>query len=206
MQIVMKIAIVDSCPALRLGLAASLRDELGIATVTAVADFDELADVAIDLVICEVTTATRSGLAIIADLRARRPDCKLLFLSGVNDALVIGSLLAAGGHGYALKTQPPGEIARAVGRVLRGERYLPPGVNEDAIDAVGRDRPLHRMMRLTKREHEVLELTGRGLSHAEIAEILFISRRTAETHRQRIVQKLRGITLAEAVRLRVLSP
>jgi len=198
----MRIAIVDGCPALRLGLAAGLRDELGIDVVTAVADLDELPlDVSIDLVICDVTTATRSGLAIIADLRARKPDCKLLFLSGVNDALVIGSLLAAGGHGYALKSQTPSEIARAVGRVLRGERYLPPGVDEDAIAAICRDRPLHRMKRLTKREHEVLELTGRGLSHAEIADILFISRRTAETHRQRIVRKLRGITLAEAVRL-----
>jgi two-component system nitrate/nitrite response regulator NarL len=201
-----RIAVVDGCPALRLGLAASLRDELGVDVVVAAGDLDELADVPLDLVICEVTTATRSGLALIADLQASRPECKLLFLSGVNDALVIGSLLAAGGQGYALKTQPPDEIARAVGRVLRGERYLPPGVSEDVIAAVGRDRPLHRMKRLTKREHEVLELTGRGLSHAEIADILFISRRTAETHRQRIVRKLRGITLADAVRLRVLSP
>ena len=110
-------------------------------------------------------------------------------------------LLRAHACGYALKTQPVSEIIEAIHQVIGGLRYLPPTVSSDAVDAElsgGRDAPLQR---LTKREREIFELLIRGNSNDEIAIRLFIARRTVETHRQRIMNKLSSHSIVQMQRI-----
>jgi two-component system, NarL family, response regulator NreC len=119
----------------------------------------------------------------------------------VSDPAVIASLFAAGANGYVVKTQPPLDIIGAIRTVQQEQRYLPPSVSQCEIVLAQREQPLRQFDRLTKREREVFELMVRGMSHFEVAQLLHISRRTAETHRQHIVRKLGAGSMDEAIRL-----
>jgi DNA-binding NarL/FixJ family response regulator len=113
-------------------------------------------------------------------------------------------MLRAHACGYALKTQSVAEIVDAIHQVLGGMRYLPPSISRDAVEGeLGstRSEPLER---LTRREREIFELVIRGHSNDEVANRLFISRRTVETHRQRVVKKLSTHSLAELQRIAAL--
>jgi DNA-binding NarL/FixJ family response regulator len=203
----LNVAIIDPAPALRIGLGALLR-ERGFVVVAATSDVDELlsrwAHVDIHLVISDVTTATRGALKIVEDVRAAQPNSKILFFGGVNNPALISALLSAGANGFALKTQPAEDVVNAIGRVLDGNRYLPPFVSEGDIETARRKQLFQRLLQLSKRQHEVLDHTVRGRSNAEIAQLLFISPRTAESHRQQIVRKLRTSSLMEMVSLGIL--
>jgi len=125
-----------------------------------------------------------------SELFELQPRCKVLILSVIDDPGLIADVLRAHACGYALKTQDTAEIVEAIRQVLGGLRYLPPMVPRDAIEeelAANVRQPLER---LTRREREVFELLIRGYSNDEIATSLAISRRTVETHRQRVMNKL----------------
>jgi DNA-binding NarL/FixJ family response regulator len=199
------LAIVDPVPLVRIGLATSLRSEPDFEIVAQAFDLEEIAAVAkhvrIDLAISEVVTPTRSGLGVVRGLLAIAPRCKILILSRVEDPVVIGSMLAAGASGYALQTQSSAEIIAAVRAVSAGRRYLPPGISPHALGVADVEALTRRFDKLTRREREVLELVVRGASNGEIAERLFISPRTAETHRHRIIKKLGAQSVTDAIRL-----
>jgi DNA-binding NarL/FixJ family response regulator len=199
------VAIIDPMTLVRVGLAATIREDPELAVVADAGDLDDLLAGApgarVDLAICDVVTPRRSGLGIVRELRARAPDCKILLLSVLADASVIGAMLGAGADGYALKMQPLEEIVGAIRSVLRGERYVPPSVSGSAVTAAVHEQRTCHYDRLTPREREVFELAARGFANAEIAAMLFISPRTAETHRHRIVKKLGAASMSEAIRL-----
>lgn len=96
-----------------------------------------------------------------------------------------------GAAGYALKQAPAGELARGIRTVATGARHLSPSLSDRAIDAYVRraERPQPEDT-LTVREREVLRFAAEGRSNAEVAALLFISRRTVETHRARAMKKL----------------
>jgi DNA-binding NarL/FixJ family response regulator len=119
----------------------------------------------------------------------------------IDDPGLIADMLRAHACGFASKTQEVSEILDAIRQVLGGIRYLPPRVSRDAVDAELAATPSHPMARLTRREREVFELLIRGHSNDEVATKLFISRRTVETHRQRIMRKLSAHSLAQMQRV-----
>jgi len=195
----MNIVIVDSSPIMRVGLALACA-EAKHSVVASMSDLDDTCG-RVDLVICDIMTPSRSGLALIDDVRATTAGGKVLFFSMVTDVSIIALLLAAGADGYVTKSQSCAELAEALAVVARGGRYLPPTVSQAELAAAERDRAFERFAGLSKREREVFELTVRGLSHDQVAKQLSISRRTAETHRHRIVHKLGAASMSDAVRL-----
>jgi DNA-binding NarL/FixJ family response regulator len=128
----------------------------------------------------------------------------VLGLSVIEDPGLIADMLRAHACGFAVKTQPIAEIIDALRQVLGGVRYLPPGVSRDAIDSELAGTRTHPLRRLTKREREVFELLIRGHSNDEIATELVIARRTVETHRQRIMNKLAAHSIAQMQRIAAL--
>ena len=155
---------------------------------------------AIDLATVDVLMPATPGGALCAEMFELQPRCKLLVLSAVEDPGVIADLLRDHASGFALKSQSPAEIVDAIRQVLRGVRYLAPSIARVELDAalgIG-DRPLDR---LTRREREVFELLVRGNSNDEIAALLFISRRTVETHRQRVMSKLGARSIVHMQRI-----
>lgn len=191
-----KVAVLDPSPLVRVGLTSVIGGTPEFEVIAEGGEVDELAErgADVDVVISDVATGTKSGPALVAQLKTSAPDCKVLVFSMVKNPKVIGWMLAAGAAGYALKTDPIDELVAALRRVARGELYVPPRLGAPAAAAASQS-----FDGLTKREREVFELIVRGYSNAEIATRLFISRRTAETHRHRINKKLGTAAITEAI-------
>ncbi|HEY6174565.1 MAG TPA: response regulator transcription factor [Kofleriaceae bacterium] len=203
-----QVAVVDDHPLFRQGLVVALRAEADLEVVGEVGSAEEAIELAkhltLDVVVVDLLMPTMSGISLTSQLFEIQPRCRVLGLSVIDEPGLIADMLRAHACGFALKTQPPSEIVDAVRQVLGGLRYLPPGVSRDAIDtelAGTRARPFRR---LTPREREVFELIIRGLSNDEIAIKLVIARRTVETHRQRIMNKLSAHSLAQMQRIAAL--
>jgi two-component system, NarL family, response regulator NreC len=128
------------------------------------------------------------------------PGTKILVLSMQDDLRYVREAFAAGASGYVLKEAADNELVTAVREVAGGGRYVDPALgariavaDADAARAAEQDP-------VSDREREVLRLLALGHTNQEIAKTLFISVRTAETHRAHIMQKLRISTRAELVR------
>lgn len=132
------------------------------------------------------------GLEALRQVRTASPQTKVLVLSMHNDEPYVIEALRAGAMAYILKGSESTEIARAVAEVVAGRRYLSAPLSERAIAALTSRTPDQSdpLNALTPREREVLSLAAEGLSTTEMAEKLFISPRTAETHRTNLMQKL----------------
>ena len=139
------------------------------------------------------------GLEAMPRIRAAAPDAKILVLSMQDDVSYIREAFAAGAGGYLLKDVADADLVTAVREVAAGRRYLHPALG--AYFASGGDAPTAKDTDpLSDREREVLHLLALGNTNQEIAEMLYISVRTAETHRAHIMQKLSLTTRAELVR------
>jgi len=200
-----RIALVDDHPLFRRGLGVTLQLEVDLEIVGEVGNATEARALAqitkLNLAIVDVMMPETSGLTLCAELHEIQPECKLLVLSVIDEPGLIADILRAGAGGYALKTQPVSEILTAIRQVLGGVRYLPPTVSREAIDAALLDTAAHPLVQLTRREREVFELLIRGRSNDEVATQLFISVRTAETHRQRIGKKLSAHSIVQMQRI-----
>lgn len=203
-----QVAIVDDHPLFRQGLAAALRGEAEFDVVGEAGNAEEAIELAkrvtLDVVVVDLLMPTMSGISLTSRLVEIQPRCRVLALSVIDEPGLIADMLRAHACGYALKTQATAEIVDAIRQVLGGLRYLPPGVSRDAIDLELAGTRAHPMLRLTRREREVFELIIRGLSNDEIAIKLVIARRTVETHRQRIMNKLSAHSVAQMQRIAAL--
>lgn len=132
------------------------------------------------------------GLEVLKQVRTSSPHTKIVVLSMHNDEPYVVEALRAGAMAYILKGSESTEIAHAVTEVLAGRRYLSGPLSERAIAALTSRtaNPADTLAALTPREREVLQLAAEGLGTTELAEKLFISPRTAETHRSNLMQKL----------------
>lgn len=153
-----------------------------------------------DVILLDVVMPDSSGLEVIPTLLHEQPDTRILILSMQDDPRYVREAFAAGASGYVLKEAADVEVVAAVREVARGGRYVHPelGARLIAADAAAARRADEDP--LSEREHEVLRLLALGHTNQEIAKQLFISVRTAETHRAHIMQKLRLSTRADLVR------
>jgi two-component system, NarL family, response regulator NreC len=153
-----------------------------------------------DVILMDVTMPGKSGIDAIPDVLKEAPDAKVLVLSMEDDPKYVREAFAAGAAGYVLKEAADTEVVSAVLEVARGGRYVHPplGARLAAADAEAA-RAAAADEVLSEREQEVLRLLALGHTNQEIAKRLYISVRTAETHRAHIMQKLRLGTRAELV-------
>lgn len=134
-----------------------------------------------------------SGLEVLRRIRSKVPQAKVVVFSMHNVESYVLEALQSGASGFVLKDALDDEIIKAVREAMGGRRYLSPPLSERAIDAyLGKlqDSNATPFRRLTPREREVLRLAAQGLSSQEVGERLFISARTAETHRSNLMKKL----------------
>lgn len=145
------------------------------------------------------------GIDVLRQTRGSSPGTKVIVLSMHNDEPYVIEALRAGAMAYILKGSESSEILRALKEVLAGRRFLSATLSEWAINALVAkpatdSDPLHA---LTQRERTVLQLAAEGHSNSEIAEKLFISPRTAETHRTNLLRKLGLQTQTDLVRFAI---
>jgi DNA-binding NarL/FixJ family response regulator len=132
------------------------------------------------------------GLEVLKQSRTSSPQTRVIVLSMHNDEPYVVESLRAGAAAYLLKGSESEEIGQALKEVLAGRRYLSAPLSEWAISALTTRTPdsTDPLATLSPREREVLQLSVEGYGNPEIAEKLFISPRTAETHRTNLMRKL----------------
>ena len=200
----MRVVIADDHALVRSGLRMLLENEGDFEVVAEAGTAEEAVRAARlekpDVVLLDVVMPGRSGLEALGDVLVAAPDAKVLVLSMQDDPRYVREAFAAGASGYLLKEAADAELVAALREVGAGGRYVHPtlGARMAAADAAAVAKAASDP--LSDREREVLRLLALGHTNQEIAKMLFISVRTAETHRAHIMQKLRLSTRAELVR------
>jgi two-component system response regulator NreC len=199
-----RVLIVDDHAVVRAGLRRVLDAEPDIETVGEAANAEravfEAIDHAPDVVLMDVVMPGKSGIEIIPTLRQSAPLSRILVLSMQDDPRYLREAFAAGASGYVLKEAADTELVDAVRAVAAGERYVHPTLGARLVQAEADERRRAEEDPLSDREREVLRLLALGHTNQEIAKMLYISVRTAETHRAHIMQKLGLASRAELVR------
>ncbi len=190
------VIIADDHEIVRRGLRSLLEAEGSCRVVADVAD-GLSATQAVDkhkpaLLILDLNMPRLHGLEVLKHVRSTSPQTRVIVLSMHNDEPYVIAALRAGASAYLLKGSESQEISRALTEVLAGRRYLSAPLSEWAISALttrvaDASDPLAT---LSPREREVLQLAAEGHDNPGIAEKLFISPRTAETHRANLMRKL----------------
>ena len=153
-----------------------------------------------DVVLLDVVMPGGSGLDAIPDILEAAPNTHVLALSMQDDPSYVREAFSAGASGYLLKEAADNELVAAVREVAAGRRYVHPTLGARLAAAEAEAEARAAADPLSEREREVLRLLALGHTNQEIAKMLYISVRTAETHRAHIMQKLRLTTRAELVR------
>jgi len=192
-----RILLADDHTIVRDGVRVLLNAEADLEVVAEAGDGAEAVDLAlsedIDLAILDVTMPRMTGLQAAAELSRRRPELRTLILSMHDNEQYFFEALKAGASGYVLKTAANRDLIEACRAAMRGEPFLYPA----AVQALIRDY-LDRASRgeeapedpLTPREVEIVKLIAEGHTSEEIAEMLFISKKTVDRHRANVLEKL----------------
>jgi DNA-binding NarL/FixJ family response regulator len=153
-----------------------------------------------DVILLDVVMPGESGIEVLPKLLKESPETKVLVLSMQDDPSYVREAFAAGASGYVLKEAVDEEVVSAVREIASGGRYVHPALGARMITAEAEERAAAEADPLSDREREILRLLALGHTNQEIARRLYISVRTAESHRAHIMQKLRLSTRAELVR------
>jgi DNA-binding NarL/FixJ family response regulator len=204
MATAIRLVICDDHALLRSGLQRLLQAEDGFEVVGEAASADEaiqhVAATRPDILLLDLVMPGRSGIEAMPELLAAAPTTRVLVLSMQDDPTYVRRAFAAGASGYLLKEAADAELVQALRDVAAGRRYVHPLLGARLAAAEGETERHGGVDPLSDREHEVLRLLALGHTNQEIATMLFISVRTAETHRAHIMRKLRISTRAEIVR------
>ena len=199
-----RVLVVDDHAVVRTGLRRVLDAEPDIETVGEAPNAERAVFEAMahkpDVVLMDVVMPGKSGIEIIPTLQQNAPQARVLVLSMQDDPRYLREAFDAGASGYVLKEAADTEVVDAVRAVAAGERYVHPTLGARLVEAEAAERRRAEEDPLSEREREVLRLLALGHTNQEIAKLLYISVRTAETHRAHIMQKLRLSSRAELVR------
>jgi two-component system, NarL family, response regulator NreC len=200
----LRILLVDDHRVVRAGLRMLLDAESDLEVVDEAGDVRDAVFKARrhipDLIVLDVRLPDGDGDEAIGKLHAEAPDAKVLILSMEDTGHHVRRAFGNGADGYVLKDAAEDELVSAIREVSRGGRYLHPALGAKMVQAEIDERDRAAADPLSDREREVLRLLAEGHTNQEIAAQLYISVRTAETHRAHIMQKLGFATRAELVR------
>jgi Response regulator containing a CheY-like receiver domain and an HTH DNA-binding domain len=156
-----------------------------------------------DLILMDIAMPGLGGLEATTEIRKRVPRAKIIVLSQYGDPEYVRRFLKAGVSGYVLKKAAGADLVAAIRAVVRGGLVLDPEIAREAVQEtgapVGTDAP-DAYDTLTDREKQVLKLVAEGRSNKEVAELLGISVKTAMSHREHVMLKLRLHNRTELIR------
>lgn len=193
-----RVLVADDHAIVREGVRMILGQEPDIEVVGEAGDgqqaLDLVATVHPQVVIMDISMPGVGGIEATQRLKATHPEVQVLALTMHEDETYVFQLLRAGAAGYVLKRAAAQDLVQAVRAAARGEAFLYPSIArkvvEDYLKRVESGEERERYDGLTTREKEILTLIAQGLSNQQIAEKLFISIKTVQTHRAHILEKL----------------
>lgn len=192
-----RVLIVDDHPFVRRGLAsiiAELPDVEACGEAAGIEEaFAQIRATHPTVAVIDISLPDGNGLELTKDIRSEWPHIRVLVTSMHDEKLFAERALRAGALGYIHKSEDPETFVRALRSVIKGRVFMSPQMTDQLLNRVigeGKTDLRSPLERLSDRELEVFELIGRGLETKQIAHRLQLSRKTVETHRERIKNKL----------------
>lgn len=202
-----KILLCDDHAVVRMGLTMLLNNHQNLEVVGEASEGNEAIEKALqlkpDVIVMDLSMPHgKDGLSATIELKKKMPEISILILTMHDDEEYLFKAIQAGASGCLLKSSPHDELISAIHSVASGEAYLHPSATkrlmEEYLNTVKSGDADHFDL-LSEREKEVLTLIAKGFSNKEIAEQLFISVKTVETHKSNVMEKLKMKTRPELV-------
>ncbi len=199
-----RILIADDHGVVRQGLRQIISERMNMTVAAEAASGQEALDLVreneFDVAIIDIAMPGRGGLDILRDLRAERPDMKVIVLSMYSEEQYAVRSLRDGAAAYLTKTSAPDELVLAIETVAAGRRYITSSIADRLAGYVedSTTRPAHEL--LSDREMQVLVLIGSGRTVSDIAEELTLSVKTVSTYRSRVLEKMALTSNADLIR------
>ena len=150
-----------------------------------------------DVLLMDINLPDTSGIDLCKEVKEKYPVIHILGLSTFNQQSFIEKMLANGASGYVIKNATQNELMEAIQTVVKGKQYL----SFDAGLAMKKPDTENNIPIITRREKEILGLIAEGLTNNEIAQQLFISNTTVETHRKNILAKFKAKNIASLIKM-----
>ncbi len=203
-----KVAILDDHNMVLRGIETMLEDS---DTIKVIATYNRgrqlLKNISNDLpnvLLLDINLPDSNGMDICKELTKKHPELAIIALSNYSETGFIKNMLRNGAKGYLLKNTDKQELITAITTVHKGTNYLPRGIQDILLnDSIGNPSQVTFIPKLSRREKEVLNLIAKEHINQEIAELLFISTKTVESHRNNLIQKLGVRNTAGLIRLAV---
>lgn len=193
--------VVDDHPMVLEGIRALLQGHAGMRiagmAASSAAALQWLKEHSADIALVDINLPDQNGMELCKIIRARFPQTRVLGLSTFNERSYITRMIGAGASGYLLKNASREELEEAIETAHSGKMYMSLDVAETLISAAP---PEFSVPALTQREREVLGLIAAGMTNPEIAERLFISPLTVDSHRKNLLAKFGVKNTASMIR------
>lgn len=151
---------------------------------------DEITDIKPDIAILDININPFSGIEATKMIKKLAPGTKIIGVSMHNQPSFAKKMIRNGATGYVTKNSNKVEMYDAIRAVMKGEKYICAEIQKNITNQLLVDEDDNKLSKLTEREIEIIKLIKNGSTNKEIAESLFLSPRTVETHRARILKKL----------------
>lgn len=150
-----------------------------------------------DVILMDINLPDKSGIDLCKEVKQNYPSVFILGLSTFNQQSFVHKMMDNGASGYVLKNATQSELMEAIQAVAKGKTFL----SDEVASSLSESKATQPV--LTRREKEVLELISEGLTNSEIAEKIFVSVSTVDTHRKNLLAKLEAKNTADLVRLAI---
>ena len=189
-----KIAITDDHTIVIEGIKTMLKSNKDVEVIQSFENlndtFENLEDT-IQVLLLDINLPDGNGINACKELLIKFPNLKIIALTNFEDSIFIKQILKNGAMGYLLKNTSKSELIEAIKEVINGNRYLPKKINDILLnDSIGHENSSFFIPKLTAREKEILALIIKEYTTDEIANELFVSAKTVESHRSNLIQKL----------------
>lgn len=206
-----RILLADDHEVVRAGLRALLEEQSGWEVVAEAADGRDAVEKASklkpDVVVIDIAMPSLNGLEAVRQIVKAVPNTKVLVLTMYDSDPLIQQVLQAGARGYLLKSDAGRDLVSAIDALRRNKTFFTPKVSQMVLEGYLDNGPREKeaedepeSLRLTSRQREIVQLLAEGKSSKEVAAVLGLSVKTAETHRANIMRKLDCHSVTELVR------
>ena len=209
MKTVRKIILADDHALVRAGIRSLLESLPGLQVVAETGDGLEAVDLArrldADAILLDITLPSLNGLEAAKLIAGMDKPSRILMLSMHAGPEYVARALSAGASGYLIKDSAFEELSTALNHLFRGQRYLSQSIDRDAVEHFLESQHVEHpeLELLTPRQRQILQLIAEGYGTREIAERLFLSVKTVETHRAQLMDRLGIFDVAGLVRLAI---
>jgi DNA-binding NarL/FixJ family response regulator len=202
----LRVMVADDHEVVRQGIRSVVQSQPGWEVCAEVSNgqqaVDTAADLKPDLVILDIAMPELNGLQAAKQILGSRPETKILVLTMHDSENVIREVVEAGALGYVLKSDAGRDLVTAIGALQRNKTFFSPRVADLVLETAAKNKNRSEMAAkdvLTAREREVVQLLAEGRNTREVADVLNLSVKTAETHRSNVMRKLDLHSVSELV-------